>query len=74
MASAVGNLPRARDGGRELAELETVKAVLGQEFTQKEELALVRENHGLAMCRNGCRRPRLRRTRRYRTQRFRHRE
>jgi hypothetical protein len=34
------------DGGRELAELETVKAALGQEFTQKEELALVRENHG----------------------------
>jgi len=31
---------------REIAELETVKAALGQEFPQKEELTLVRENHG----------------------------
>jgi hypothetical protein len=34
------------DGERELAELETVRAALGQEFTQKDDLALVRENHG----------------------------
>jgi hypothetical protein len=31
---------------RETAELETVKAALGKEFPQKDELALVRENHG----------------------------
>jgi hypothetical protein len=34
------------DSGRELAELETVRVALGQEFPQKDELALVRENHG----------------------------
>ncbi|MDR2821021.1 MAG: DEAD/DEAH box helicase family protein [Desulfovibrio sp.] len=34
---------------RELAELETVKAALGQEFPQKDELALTRENHGAVM-------------------------
>jgi hypothetical protein len=37
------------NAGRELAELETVRAALGQEFPQKDELALVRENHGAVM-------------------------
>lgn len=31
---------------QELAELETVKAALGKEFPQQDELALARENHG----------------------------
>jgi hypothetical protein len=31
---------------RELAELETVKTAMGQEFSQKDELTLTRENHG----------------------------
>ncbi len=31
---------------RETAELQTVQATLGKEFPQKDELALVRENHG----------------------------
>ena len=34
---------------QEMAELDTVKAALGQEFPQKDELALVRENHGAVM-------------------------
>ena len=34
---------------REIAEIDTVNAALGQEFPQKEELALVRENHGAVM-------------------------
>ncbi|MDR2572932.1 MAG: SLOG family protein [Desulfovibrio sp.] len=33
----------------ELAELETVKAALGQEFPQKDDLVLTRENHGAVM-------------------------
>ena len=32
-----------------LEELDTVKAALGQEFPQKDELALVRENHSAVM-------------------------
>jgi hypothetical protein len=35
--------------GRELAELETVKTALGQDFPQKDDLALTRENHGAIM-------------------------
>ena len=31
---------------RETAELKTVQAALGKEFPQKDELTLVRENHG----------------------------
>ena len=31
---------------RDTAELDTVRAALGKEFPQKDELALVRENHG----------------------------
>lgn len=34
---------------RERAELETVNTALGKEFPQKDELALVRENHGAVM-------------------------
>ena len=34
---------------QEMAELDTVKAALGQEFPQQGELALVRENHGAVM-------------------------
>jgi hypothetical protein len=37
------------NAGSELVELETVKAVIGQEFPQKDELALTRENHGAVM-------------------------
>ncbi len=34
---------------QEMAEMDTVKAALGQEFPQKDELALVRENHSAVM-------------------------
>jgi hypothetical protein len=34
---------------RELAELETVQAALGQDFQQKDDLALTRENHAAVM-------------------------
>ena len=34
---------------QEIAEMDTVKAALGQEFPQQDELALVRENHGAVM-------------------------
>ena len=34
---------------QEMAELATVKAALGQEFPQQDELALVRENHSAVM-------------------------
>lgn len=34
---------------QEMAELDTVNAALGQDFPQKDELALVRENHGAVM-------------------------
>ena len=34
---------------QEIAEMDTVKAALGQEFPQKDELALVRENHSAVM-------------------------
>ncbi|MDR2744703.1 MAG: DEAD/DEAH box helicase family protein [Desulfovibrio sp.] len=34
---------------RELAEMETVKTALGQDFPQKDDLALTRENHGAVM-------------------------
>ena len=34
---------------QEMAELDTVKAALGQVFPQKDELALVRENHSAVM-------------------------
>ena len=34
---------------QEIAEMDTVKAALGQEFPQQSELALVRENHSAVM-------------------------
>ena len=34
---------------REIAEIDTDNAALGQEFPQKEEIALVRQNHGAVM-------------------------
>ena len=34
---------------QEMAEMDTVKAALGQEFPQKDELALVRDNHSAVM-------------------------
>lgn len=41
------SIDRQRENARqELAERETVKAALGKEFPQREELALARENHG----------------------------
>lgn len=41
---------RQRENARqEIAEMETVKAALGKEFPQQEELALTRENHSAVM-------------------------
>lgn len=40
---------RRENAKRESAELETVNATLGKEFPQKDDLALVRENHGAVM-------------------------
>ena len=34
---------------QEIAEMETVKTALGQDFSQKDELAVVRENHAAVM-------------------------
>ena len=43
------SIERQRENARqESAELETVKAALGKEFPQKDELTLARENHGFS--------------------------